>query len=84
MAAVSGGRTVVLPNFTCKGRRVMRKISIRVTDQQYEFIEQLVASGDYANTSEVIREALRLFMKVKRKEMKEVFGDEIRWRGENV
>ncbi|AIY89641.1 type II toxin-antitoxin system ParD family antitoxin [Geoglobus acetivorans] len=62
----------------------MRKISIRVTDQQYEFIEQLVASGDYANTSEVIREALRLFMKVKRKEMKEVFGDEIRWRGENV
>ncbi|MBE8539522.1 type II toxin-antitoxin system ParD family antitoxin [Geoglobus acetivorans] len=62
----------------------MRKISIRVTDQQYEFIEQLVASGDYANTSEVIREALRLFMNVKRKEMKEVFGDEIRWRGENV
>ncbi len=62
----------------------MKKISIRVTDQQYEFIESLVASGDYANISEVIREALRLFMKVKRKEIKETLGEEVKWMGESV
>ncbi|WP_457590989.1 type II toxin-antitoxin system ParD family antitoxin [Geoglobus sp.] len=62
----------------------MKKISIRITDQQYEFIESLVAMGDYANVSEVIREALRLFMNKKKKELKEIMGDEIKWMGENV
>ncbi len=62
----------------------MKKISIRITDQQYEFIESLVASGDYANISEVIREALRIFMNRKKKEIKELIGDEIKWMGENV
>ncbi len=62
----------------------MKKISIRITDQQYEFLESLVASGDYANISEVIREALRLFMNRKKKEIKELIGDEIKWMGENV
>lgn len=64
--------------------RSMRKISVRVTDQQYEFIEQLVASGEYANASEVIREAIRLLMKAKKIEMKEIYGDEIKLRGDNV
>ncbi len=62
----------------------MKKISIRITEQQYEFLESLVASGDYANISEVIREALRLFMNKKKKEIKELIGDEIKWMGENV
>ncbi|NOY11452.1 MAG: type II toxin-antitoxin system ParD family antitoxin [Archaeoglobi archaeon] len=62
----------------------MRKISIRITDQQYEFIESLVAMGDYANASEVIREALRIFINQKKKELKELMGDEIKWMGENV
>lgn len=62
----------------------MKKISIRITDQQYEFIESLVAMGDYANVSEVIREALRLFMVQKKKELKELMSDEIKWMGENV
>ncbi len=62
----------------------MKKISIRITEQQYEFIESLVASGDYANISEVIREALRIFMTRKKKEIKELIGDEIKWMGENV
>ncbi len=62
----------------------MKKISIRITDQHYEFIESLVATGDYANISEVIREALRLFINSKKKEIKEVMGNELKWMGENV
>ena len=62
----------------------MKKISIRITDQQYEFIESLVATGDYANFSEVIREAIRVFSNLKRKELKEIMGDQIKWMGENV
>ncbi len=62
----------------------MKKISIRITEQQYEFLESLVATGDYANISEVVREALRVFMSKKKKEIKELIGDEIKWMGENV
>jgi len=62
----------------------MKKISVRITEQQYEFLESLVATGDYANISEVIREALRVFMSRKKKEMRELIGDEIKWMGENV
>ncbi len=62
----------------------MKKISVRITEQQYEFLESLVATGDYANISEIIREALRIFMSRKKREMKELIGDEIKWMGENV
>ena len=35
------------------------KLSISVTDEQARLINDAVASGDYASSSEVIREALR-------------------------
>ena len=63
----------------------MRKISIRITEQQYEFLEKLVINGEYANISEVIRDAIRLFLKIKKKEEVEVSGKEqLKWKGENV
>lgn len=34
--------------------------NVNLTDQQAEFIRQRVASGDYNNASEVVRDALRL------------------------
>ncbi|THB65832.1 MAG: type II toxin-antitoxin system ParD family antitoxin [Desulfovibrio sp.] len=37
----------------------MAKISISLTDAHAQMIEQVVQSGDYGSTSEVIREALR-------------------------
>ncbi|RLI79689.1 CopG family transcriptional regulator [Archaeoglobales archaeon] len=37
----------------------MRKISIRLTEQHYEFLEDLVESGEYASISEAIRDAIR-------------------------
>jgi len=37
----------------------VRKISIALTSELANDIEQAVASGDYASTSEVIRDALR-------------------------
>lgn len=37
----------------------MAKISISLTDEHAVMVEQAVRSGDYASSSEVIREALR-------------------------
>lgn len=37
----------------------MAKMSVSVTDQQADWIGEAVKSGDYASSSEVIREALR-------------------------
>ncbi|HID43781.1 MAG TPA: ribbon-helix-helix protein, CopG family [Archaeoglobaceae archaeon] len=37
----------------------MRKISVRLTDQHYEILEALVTAGEYASTSEAIRDAIR-------------------------
>ena len=37
----------------------MGKISISLTDSQLQLVEQAVQSGDYASSSEVVREALR-------------------------
>lgn len=37
----------------------MEKISITVTEEHAEMIRQAVGSGDYASSSEVVREALR-------------------------
>lgn len=37
----------------------VRKISIRLTEQQYEFLEMLVNIGEYASISEAIRDAIR-------------------------
>jgi len=38
---------------------MMRKISIRITDQHYEMLEILVQMGEYASVSEAIRDAIR-------------------------
>lgn len=35
------------------------KLSVSLTDEHLKLLEDAVASGDYASTSEVIREALR-------------------------
>ncbi|MFO7968382.1 MAG: ribbon-helix-helix domain-containing protein [Archaeoglobaceae archaeon] len=37
----------------------MRKISVRLTEPHYEMLEMLVASGEYASTSEALRDAIR-------------------------
>jgi len=37
----------------------MRKISVRLTDQHFEILESLVMAGEYASTSEAIRDAIR-------------------------
>jgi len=37
----------------------MRKISVRLTEQHYEILEALVVAGEYASTSEAIRDAIR-------------------------
>lgn len=37
----------------------MAKMSISLTDEHARLVEQAVQSGDYASSSEVIREALR-------------------------
>lgn len=37
----------------------MAKMSISMTDEHARIIEQAVQSGDYASSSEVVREALR-------------------------
>ena len=37
----------------------MRKISVRLTDQHFEILEALVMAGEYASTSEAIRDAIR-------------------------
>lgn len=37
----------------------MEKISITVTEEHAAMIKEAVGSGDYASTSEVVREALR-------------------------
>ncbi|MFX9089501.1 ribbon-helix-helix domain-containing protein, partial [Acinetobacter baumannii] len=37
----------------------VEKISIALTDELLATVQQAVASGDYASTSEVVREALR-------------------------
>ena len=37
----------------------MRKISIRLTEQHYELLDELVKNGEYASISEAIRDAIR-------------------------
>jgi Arc/MetJ-type ribon-helix-helix transcriptional regulator len=37
----------------------MRKVSVRLTDQHFEILEALVMAGEYASTSEAIRDAIR-------------------------
>lgn len=38
---------------------MVAKISVSLTDDQAQLVDDAVASGDYASSSEVIREALR-------------------------
>lgn len=38
---------------------MVAKVSISLTDDQAQLVDDAVASGDYASSSEVIREALR-------------------------
>ena len=40
---------------------VVRKLSIALTEELASEVDQAVAAGDYASTSEVIRDALRLW-----------------------
>ena len=40
----------------------MRRISVRLTEQQYEEIEILLASGKFATISEIVRLALKEFL----------------------
>ena len=44
---------------------VVRKISIALTEELATDVDQAVASGDYASSSEVIREALRQWKQVR-------------------
>jgi putative addiction module CopG family antidote len=44
------------------GGRAMKNISISLTDQHAAEIEAVIATGDYASVSEVIRSALREFL----------------------
>jgi len=37
----------------------MRKVSVRITDPHFEMLESLVLAGEYASTSEAIRDAIR-------------------------
>jgi antitoxin ParD1/3/4 len=37
----------------------IQKVSVALTKQQIEAIKEVVASGEYASTSEVVRDALR-------------------------
>jgi len=40
---------------------VVRKLSIALTEELASGVDEAVAAGDYASTSEVIRDALRLW-----------------------
>ncbi|MFT4585772.1 MAG: antitoxin ParD1/3/4 [Gammaproteobacteria bacterium] len=51
--------------------------SIALTPEQDEFVDGLVASGDYQSASEVVREGLRLLGHEKKRQQAEL--DEIRW-----
>lgn len=42
--------------------------NINLTDEQNEFVEKVVASGDYQNASEAIRDALRVLQRVRRED----------------
>ena len=44
---------------------VVRKISIALTEELATDVDRAVASGDYASSSEVIREALRQWKQVR-------------------
>ena len=40
----------------------MRKVTIRITDRQYEKLEMLVRAGEFPSVSEAIRSAIREFI----------------------
>lgn len=40
-----------------------RKVSVNLTQKHYNYLDKLVKSGDYNNFSEVVREAIRDFLK---------------------
>lgn len=42
--------------------------NINLTAEQNEFVEKIVASGDYQNASEAIRDALRVLQRVRRED----------------
>jgi antitoxin ParD1/3/4 len=42
--------------------------NINLTAEQNEFVEKIVASGEYQNASEMIRDALRVLQRVRRED----------------
>lgn len=40
----------------------MRKVTVRITDRQYERLELLVKAGEFPSVSEAIRSAIRDFV----------------------
>lgn len=44
----------------------MRKVSVRLTDPHFEMLESLVLAGEYASTSEAIRDAIRRLIEDKK------------------
>lgn len=43
----------------------MRRISVRIPEQLYELIEELVESGEYKSKADVIREAIKELLREK-------------------
>lgn len=50
------------------GRRHVPTRNINLTAEQNEFVEKIVASGEYQNASEMIRDALRVLQRVRRED----------------
>jgi antitoxin ParD1/3/4 len=50
------------------GRRRVPTRNINLTAEQNEFVEKIVASGEYQNASEMIRDALRVLQRVRRED----------------
>ncbi|MET1124702.1 MAG: ribbon-helix-helix domain-containing protein [Archaeoglobaceae archaeon] len=48
-----------------------RKISIRLTERQYEALELLVENGEYTSVSEAIRAAINEFIERKKEKIAE-------------
>lgn len=41
----------------------MKKVTVWITEKQMEKINELIENGTYANMSETVRDAVRMFLK---------------------
>lgn len=48
-----------------------RKISVRLTERQYELLDTLVEEGEYTSVSEAIRAAINEFIERKKEKLAE-------------